>query len=93
MATREELADEAARVQKIRHLVDIATSLIMQSQISRREAEQLVATVRLRILALFPGAENTYELIYATRFKRLIDEFARPDESLGASVPFRTPAH
>lgn len=90
MATREQLADEAARAQKVRHFVDLATSLIMQSGMTRREAEQLVATVRERILGLFPDGEGTYELIYAPRFKRLIDEFARPEASQGASViPFR----
>jgi hypothetical protein len=77
LATHEQLADEAARAQKVRHLVDLATSLIMQSGMTRRDAETLVQTVRERILALFPDGEETYELIYAPRFRRLIDEFAR----------------
>ena len=90
MATREQLADEAARAQKVRHFVDLATSLIMQSGMTRREAEQLVATVRERILHLFPDGEETFELIYTPRFRRLIDEFSRPDTSDGASIlPFR----
>lgn len=76
MATRDQLADEAARARKVRHLVDLATSLIMQSGMTRHDAEQLVATIRMRILELFPDGEGTYELIYAPRFKRLIDEFA-----------------
>ena len=79
MATREQLADEAARAQKVRHLVDLATSLIMQSGMTRRDAETLVQTVRERILALFPDGEQTYELIYAPRFRRLIDEFAHAE--------------
>lgn len=79
MASPEQLADEAIRARKVRHLVDLATSLIMQAQMTRRDAEQLVATVRERILNLFPGAEETYELLYARRFQRLIDEFARPN--------------
>jgi hypothetical protein len=54
----------------------------MQAQMTRRDAEQLVAVVRERILTLFPGAEETYELIYARRFSRLIDEFARPNPPL-----------
>lgn len=61
----------------------------MQAQLSRADAEQLVAVVRERILALFPGAEDTYELLYARRFRRLIDEFARPAPvSRGVVVPF-----
>ena len=91
MATPEQLADEAVRARKVRHLVDLATSLIMQSHMSRRDAEQLVAAVRERILNLFPGAEETYELLYARRFRRLIDEFARPTPAApGVVIPFPT---
>ena len=81
MVTREELDDEAARVRKVRHLVDLATSLIMQAGMTRREAEQLVADVRERILTLFPDGADTYELVSSRRFRRLIDEFARPAPS------------
>ena len=89
MATPEQLADEAVRARKVRHLVDLATSLIMQAHMTQRDAEQLVASVRERILTLFPGAEETYELLYASRFKRLIDEFARPNPSTrGVVIPF-----
>ncbi|HEV8319294.1 MAG TPA: hypothetical protein VGQ10_17920 [Vicinamibacterales bacterium] len=91
MATREQLADEAARAQKVRHLVDLATSLIMQSGMTRRDAETLVQTVRERILSLFPDGEHTYELIYAPRFKRLIDEFAHANpRAQGVVISFPT---
>jgi hypothetical protein len=92
VATREQLADEAARAQKVRHLVDLSTSLIMQSGMTRRDAQQLVAAVRERILRLFPDGEGTYELIYAPRFNRLLDEFTRPDPpQSGVVIPFRRP--
>ena len=86
MATPEQLVDEALRARKVRHLVDLATSLIMQSQMTRRDAEQLVVAVRERILVLFPGSEETYELLYARRFRRLIDEFSRPNPTPKATV-------
>jgi len=89
MATPEQLEDEAVRARKVRHLVDLATSLIMQAQMSRRDAEQLVAAVRERILSLFPGADDTYELLYARRFRRLIDEFAKSNRAApGVVLPF-----
>ena len=50
----------------------------MQSSMSRDEAEKLVAVVRAEILTLFPGREQTFEVVYARRFRRLIDEYARP---------------
>lgn len=79
VATREQLADEAFRARKVRQLVDLATSLIMQSGMTRHDAENLVLAVRERILRLFPDGEQTYELVYAPRFRRIIDEFAKPD--------------
>lgn len=91
MATKEQLADEAARARKVRHLVDFSTALIMQSQMSRRDAEVLVSTVRERILTLFPDGADTYELIYAPRFRRLIDEFARPEPPRGVILQFPKP--
>ena len=94
MATSEEFADEARRARKVRHIVDIATSLIMQSKMTRCEAEQLVAEVRRRILALFPDGEETYELIYYQRFRRLMDEFTVPEPTHRAVViGFPEPRH
>jgi len=86
---REELADEAQRAQKVRQVVDIATNLIMQSSMTRRDAESLVAAVRERILVLFPNGDETYELIYAPRFKRLLEEFTpSPAGRRGIVIPF-----
>jgi hypothetical protein len=91
VVTREQLDDETARVRKVRHLVDLATSLIMQSRMTRHEGEELVAAVRERILNLFPDGEETYELVYARRFRRLIDEFAQPVSlQRGVVTPFST---
>lgn len=92
MATPEQLAEEEARARKVRHLVDLATSLIMQSGMTRSDAETLVGAVRERILLLFPDGSETYELIYAPRFRRLVDEFARPDaRPRGVIIAFRSP--
>jgi hypothetical protein len=61
----------------------------MQSNMSRSEAELLVESVRERILNLFPDGADTYEVVYASRFRRLIDEFtASPAERRGVVLPF-----
>jgi hypothetical protein len=90
VATPEQLADEASRARKVRHLVDISSQLIMQSNLTRQDAEALVSYVRHRILELFPDGEQTYELLYTPRFKRLIDEFADrpPNGSRSVVIPF-----
>jgi hypothetical protein len=56
-------------------VVDLASAVLMQGRLSRREAEDLVAATRRRALELFPDKEETYELILAPRFARLLDEF------------------
>jgi hypothetical protein len=90
VVTHEQLADEALRARRVRQIVDISTSLIVQSNLTRREAETLVDTVRRRILELFPDGEETYELIYMPRFRRLIDEYAATaDDHRGVVLTFR----
>lgn len=88
--TKAQLADEARRAWKVRQFVDITTSFIMQSNMARPDAEKLVQGIRMRILALFPDGEQAYEVIYAPRFRRLIDEFARvsDDRHTGVVIPF-----
>lgn len=81
MPTREELADEARRISRVRAIVDVTSSLIMQSGFRRSEAEALVDMARQKVLELFPGSEETFEIVYARRFCRLIDEFTRPDST------------
>jgi len=85
--TTEQLADEALRARKVRQLVDIATALIMQSNMTVDDAESLVQSVRGRILALFPDGAETYELIYAPRFRRLINGYALHRHP-GVVIPF-----
>ncbi|MBI4476010.1 MAG: hypothetical protein HY654_02490 [Acidobacteria bacterium] len=77
--TPEALREEARRARRVRFIVDFTSQVIMQNQPRRAEAEELVAAARENILRLFPGREDTYDLIYAPRFRRLLDEFSRPD--------------
>jgi len=89
VATREELADEARRMSRVRTIVDVTSNLIMQSGLHRREAEALVMLARQKVLELFPGRAETFEIVYARRFQRLVDEFTRPDSRNEAVIlPF-----
>ena len=88
--TPDQLADETRRVRKVRQLVDIATALIMQSNMTVRDAQALVEAVRERILALFPDGAETYELIYAARFTRLINQYTC-DRPRGVVITFPRP--
>ena len=79
--------EEAQRLRELRVLVDLTTALIAQGQPERVEAERLVAATRKRILELFPDKSDTYDLILAPRFARLLAGLPGPE---GARVlPFR----
>ncbi|HVR70049.1 MAG TPA: hypothetical protein VMT87_04315 [Vicinamibacteria bacterium] len=77
--TAEALADERARLRRLRAIVDLTTSVLRQGGLDRGEAEALVAAARRRILDLFPDKETVYELVLAPRFARLVAEFTCPD--------------
>jgi hypothetical protein len=94
VATAEEIADEAKRARKVRQIVDISASLIMQGGLTRDEAERLVHIARDQVLALFPDGAETFEIVYTQRFQRLIDEFAvRAISGRATVLPFRPFPH
>lgn len=75
---REAIEDEKRRARALRVLVDLTAAILAQSRLSRSEAEDLVASTRRRALQLFPDKEDTYDLILAPRFARLMEEFVGP---------------
>ena len=72
--TKEEIAEEQKRINRLRLLVDLTMSVIMQSDIPLSEAQQMVEGLKRQSQALFPGKEETFELIYRPRFNRVIME-------------------
>jgi hypothetical protein len=83
----EALADEARRADVLRRTVDVACALLRQARLPRAEAEEVVAFTRTRVLELFPGKEEVFDLVLAPRFARILDEFSpRPARRV---LPFR----
>jgi hypothetical protein len=74
MASAEAIRDEQRRVRRVQAIAHVTTSLLMQARLSRVDGEALVAYARDRILELFPGRDETYEILYGRRFRRLLDE-------------------
>lgn len=83
-----EVAEEQRRADRLRRTVDVACALLRQGQLSRDEAEAVVATTRGEALALFPGKEDVFDLVLAPRFRRILDEFC-PRPGGGRVLPFR----
>jgi hypothetical protein len=82
------LSEERRRARELRASVDLACAVLRQEPMSREEAEALVASVRRRALALFPGKAHVFDLVLAPRFRRIIDEVLPPARS-GRILPFR----
>ncbi len=72
--TKEEIAEEQKKINRLRLLADLTVSVIMQSDIPIDEAQKLVEGLKMHAVTLFPGKEDTFELIYRPRFNRVIME-------------------
>ncbi len=74
MPTREELLEEERKLRRLRIIVDMTRNMILQQPINYEEAYELVKFVKREALQLFPGKEETFDIIYRSRFNRLLNE-------------------
>jgi hypothetical protein len=70
----EELLEEEKRLKRLRFIVDFALQYVRSQEISHDEAIRIVEGVRKQALKLFPGKEDAFDIIYAPRFKRALNE-------------------
>ena len=76
-----EVREEHRKIRYLRFLVDFSILSIQQDDLSLEEALERVEDVKRAACSLFPGKEETFELIYRPRFHRVIQErFALPSE-------------
>jgi len=72
-------ATEQAEEQKLIRRMQMMMGMVMQviaqdSTLSIEEASQMIADSRKAALAMFPGKELAYDLIWKPRFQRLMRE-------------------
>lgn len=70
----DELKEEERKIRRMRFLINLTQSIIIQSDLSLREVLTLTEETKMAVLGLFPDKESVYDLIYAPRFSRLIYE-------------------
>jgi len=71
------LSDENRRLKRLRFIASLTTAELMQADLTLAEAHAVVERMRDATLALFPGSEAKFDLIYRTRFARIIrDRFS-----------------
>jgi hypothetical protein len=74
-AQQAELAEEAKRLRRLQFLMNMTLSVISQDpNMTVEEASEMVAGARRAALAMFPGKELAFDLIYRPRFQRIIHE-------------------
>ena len=71
---KEALQAEEARVKKLRRIMDFTATLLWQADLTLSEAQKLVADAREIALELFPDKGETFDLIYGSRFRRILAE-------------------
>jgi hypothetical protein len=69
-----EVKEENRKIRYLRFLVDFSVLSIQQDDLLLKEALQLVEDIKKAACNLFPGKEETFELIYRRRFNRVIQE-------------------
>ncbi len=68
------IKEENRKIRFLRFLVDFSLRSIQQDDLLLKEALKVVEDVRRAACNLFPGKEETFELIYRPRFDRVIQE-------------------
>jgi len=75
----DDLLDEERKIRRLRFIVDFALEFIRTQDIPHDSALGVVEGVRKQALKLFPGKEETFDMIYAPRFKKLLNEKYKRD--------------
>jgi len=71
-------AGEEKRLAVLRDFVDHACDRIRYGELDEAAARSLAVDVRFQAGLLIPDRMETYDLIYGSRFARLIEQFALP---------------
>jgi hypothetical protein len=77
------MSDQHDNIKKLRDLVDDTADKIVNGELSAAEAEALVRNTREKAELLIPEDMDKYDLIYQTRFERLIDQFIKQKQFAG----------
>lgn len=74
-ARQAELAEEARKIRRLQIMMNMVVSVISQDPgMTLEEASEMAANARRAALAMFPGKELAYDLIYRPRLQRLLNE-------------------
>ena len=71
----EEIEDEARKIRRLQVMISMVMSVISQDpNLTIEEASELTANARRAALAMFPGKELAFDILYKPRLQRLMTE-------------------
>ena len=71
---KQALLAEEQKLRRLRRAMDIAATLLWQVDLTLEEARDVVNHAKHTALQLFPDKEETFDLIYGSRFRRILVE-------------------
>jgi hypothetical protein len=73
-ANQEAVLAEEKRLRRLGRAMDVAAVLLWRVNLTLEEAQDVVSHAKRTALLLFPDKEETFELIYGSRFRRILTE-------------------
>jgi len=74
MADQEALLAEEKKLRRLGRAMDVAVTLLWKVNLTLEEAQDVVIHAKRTALQLFPDKEDTFDLIYGPRFRRVLVE-------------------
>jgi hypothetical protein len=71
---KEALLAEELKLRKLRRMMDFTATLLWQADLTLNQAQKIIADAKERALELFPDKSDTFDLIYGSRFRRILAE-------------------
>lgn len=73
-ADRQALAAEERKIRRLRRAMDVTAVLLWRVDLTLEEARDVVGHAKQTALQLFPDKETAFDLIYGSRFRRILVE-------------------
>ena len=73
-ANREALLAEERKLRRLGRAMDLTAALLWRVNLTLEEAQDVVNHAKVTALELFPDKEETFDLIYGSRFRRILAE-------------------
>jgi cyanate lyase len=70
----DKIKQEEKQLRQLRFMVDLVAAVIRQGMVNKEEARKIVKGLKRYVTSSFPGSDQTFEIIYGSRFKRIIKE-------------------